>query len=260
MAPIKFEENLRDKLEERSLQPSANSWSKLSDRLDQEEKSGRKPWFGWLSIAAGLIIFLAIAIQVFGSKTTDDAKPELVNEDVKEQQIDEKQPQFKEVNTLDIASEEEILEVQENEKNTVDESKIKNYKSVVKKSSKSDSQLANTSTNDNSKLEKDQNEAHKSEILITEAQVNTQAVAEALDAINTENTVVTDKEVDSLLKVASKELFRDQLKKETAKTVDAKSLLEDVEEEMGQSFRSKVFEALKGSYETVKTAVAERNN
>ena len=35
MAPIKFEENLRDKLEERSLQPSANSWSKLSDRLDK---------------------------------------------------------------------------------------------------------------------------------------------------------------------------------------------------------------------------------
>ena len=161
---------------------------------------------------------------------------------------------------MDIALEEEILQVQENEKNTVAESKIKNYKSEVKKSSKSDSQLANTSTNDNSKLENEQNEAHKSEILITEAQVNTQAVAEALDAINTGNTVVTDKEVDSLLKVASKELFRDQLKKETAKTVDAKSLLEDVEEEMGQSFRSKVFEALKGSYETVKTAVAERNN
>jgi hypothetical protein len=260
MAPIKFEENLRDKLEERSLQPSANSWSKLSDRLDKEEKSGRKPWIGWLSIAAGLIIFLAIAIQVFGSKTTDDAKPELVIEDVKEQQIDEKQPQFEEVNTIDLALEEEILEVQENEKNPVDEAKINNYKSIVKNSSKSDSQLANTSTKDNSKLENDQNEAHKSEILITEAQVNTQAVAEALDAINTENTVVTDKEVDSLLKVASKELFRDQLKKETTKTVDAKSLLEDVEEEMGQSFRSKVFEALKGSYETVKTAVAERNN
>lgn len=260
MAPIKFEENLRDKLEERSLQPSANSWSKLSDRLDKEEKSGRKPWFGWLSIAAGLIIFLAIAIQVFGSKTTDDAKPESVNEDIKEQQIDEKQPQFEEVNTMDIALEEEILEVQEIEKNTVDEPKIKNYKSVVKKSSKPDSQLANTSKKDNSKLENDQNEAHKSEILTTTAQVNTQAVAEALDAINTENTVVTDKEVDSLLKVASKELFRDQLKKETTKTVDAKSLLEDVEEEMGQSFRSKVFEALKGSYETVKTAVAERNN
>ena len=128
MAPIKFEENLRDKLEGRSLQPSANSWSKLSDRLDKEEKSGRKPWIGWLSIAAGLIIFLAIAIQVFGSKTTDNAKPEFVNEDVKEQQIDEKQPQFEEFNTMDLALEEEILEEQENEKKTVDESKIKNYK------------------------------------------------------------------------------------------------------------------------------------
>ena len=72
MAPIKFEENLRDKLEARSLQPSVDSWSKLSKRLDKEEKSVRKPWFGWLSIAAGLIIFLAIAIQVFGSKTNNE--------------------------------------------------------------------------------------------------------------------------------------------------------------------------------------------
>ena len=33
-----------------------------------------------------------------------------------------------------------------------------------------------------------------------------------------------------------------------------------VEDDMGQSFRSKVFEALTESYKTVKTAVAERNN
>lgn len=260
MAPIKFEENLRDKLEERSLQPSANSWSKLSDRLDKEEKSGRKPWFGWLSIAAGLIIFLAIAIQVFGSKSAEEAEPQLVEEDVKEQKIDEKQPQFEEPNTIDLALEEETIEVNEKKSQSVDEPIIRNYKSVVKKSTKSDSQLANTGTKDNTKLEKDQNRSDSNEVLKTENQINTEAVAEALDAIKTEKTIVTDKEVDSLLKVASKELFRNQLKKETSKTVDAKSLLEDVEEEMGQSFRSKVFEALKGSYETVKTAVAERNN
>ena len=260
MAPIKFEEQLKDKLEKRSLQPSADSWSKLSDRLDKEERQSKKPWFGWLSIAAGLILFLAIAIQVFGSKSAEEAKPELVNEDVKEQKIDEKQPQFKELNTIDLALEEETIEVNEKKSQSVDKPKIRNYKSAVKKRPKKDIQFADTRAEDNSKLEQDPSQFHKSEILNKEALINTEAVAKALGTIKTENTIVTDKEVDSLLKVASKELFRNQLKKETSKTVDAKSLLEDVEEEMGQSFRSKVFEALKGSYETVKTAVAERNN
>ena len=44
------------------------------------------------------------------------------------------------------------------------------------------------------------------------------------------------------------------------RTVDANALLQDVEEDLQQSFRSKVFEALQSGYESVITAVAERNN
>jgi hypothetical protein len=86
------------------------------------------------------------------------------------------------------------------------------------------------------------------------------AVTDALKEIKSETASVTDRETDSLLKIASKELFKDKLQKETSKTVDANALLMSVEDDMGQSFRSKVFEALTESYKTVKTAVAERNN
>ena len=86
------------------------------------------------------------------------------------------------------------------------------------------------------------------------------AVANALINLKSENNSVTEREIDSLLKIASKELFKERLQKETSKIVDANALLMSVEDEMGQSFRSKVFEALKESYETVKTAVADRNN
>ena len=48
--------------------------------------------------------------------------------------------------------------------------------------------------------------------------------------------------------------------REGMKTVDANALLQDVESDLQQSFRNKIFEALKNSYETIKTAVAERNN
>ena len=34
MAPIKFEEKIKDKLEQRHLKPSADAWDRLSEKLD----------------------------------------------------------------------------------------------------------------------------------------------------------------------------------------------------------------------------------
>ena len=47
---------------------------------------------------------------------------------------------------------------------------------------------------------------------------------------------------------------------ESTGVVNAHALLQDVEDDLEQSFRSKVFQALKENYITVKTAVAQRNN
>jgi len=41
--------------------------------------------------------------------------------------------------------------------------------------------------------------------------------------------------------------------------VDANALLQDVEAELQDSFRTRVFETLKSTFKTVKTAVADRN-
>ena len=46
MAPIKFEENIKDKLEKRTLTPSSESWSKLSERLDAEDNSSKNQFSG----------------------------------------------------------------------------------------------------------------------------------------------------------------------------------------------------------------------
>ena len=70
---------------------------------------------------------------------------------------------------------------------------------------------------------------------------------------------VKKKEYD-LLKEAEREIFKDKLKNENTRTVNANDLLQDVEADLEQSFRAKVFETLKSSYDSVKTAVANRNN
>ena len=45
MAPIKFEENIKDKLDKRTIQPSTEAWVKLSSRLDAQEQNTSKSRF-----------------------------------------------------------------------------------------------------------------------------------------------------------------------------------------------------------------------
>ena len=263
MAPIKFEEQLKDKLEKRSLSPSSDSWSKLSDRLDAEEKKSKKPLYWWLSIAAGLVLLVAISIQFIKTDQTESAMPTVVEEENKNNNSENfETPIFKvEKEKVIVKSnpDEAKTESKKEDSEILNEPEIIDYKKPVQNNTEYKLAQFENKTNQKTtpeKIEKNQ-ELQKS---ISEELLIKDAVANALQNLNTQNANVTDREVDSLLKLASKELVKEKILKETSKTVDANRLLMSVQDEMGQSFRSKVFEALKESYETVKTAVAERNN
>jgi len=107
MAPIKFEEQLKDKLEKRSLQPSADSWAKLSERLDAQEKNSRSPWFWWMGIAAGVAIMIFLAIQNFGPENDENVSPHLVEENKIEQIIESKTPNVNKIETIELVVEDE---------------------------------------------------------------------------------------------------------------------------------------------------------
>ena len=98
-----------------------------------------------------------------------------------------------------------------------------------------------------------QTQLHKSEV---ESYQRTQALMLLEDMANAE---ITDAEIDSLLRAAQQELFTDKILNSEGK-VDAMALLTEVEEELDDSFRDQIFEALKQGYLKVRTAVADRNN
>ncbi|WP_178985834.1 hypothetical protein [Winogradskyella helgolandensis] len=261
MAPIKFEENIKEKLEQRTLSPSSESWSKLSERLDAEENKSKKPIFWWLSIAAGLLIMIAISTQFFSANESETVLPQVVKENVINEQLNNKQLEPIQKEAIEIVNEDDSIEAIKETLPTVKDSKIIDHKKVIQKKAEPKTQLANQSQPVEESVNLNQqeqlhNEAHR---LLEDAKLKI-AVAEAVETINSDEIAVSDKEIDSLLKLASKELFKDNLKNETLIAVDANALLMSVEDEMGQSFRSRVFEALKESYKTVKTAVADRNN
>jgi outer membrane protein assembly factor BamA len=69
---------------------------------------------------------------------------------------------------------------------------------------------------------------------------------------------VTDAEVDSLLRAAQRQILTDKLFSDGG-SVDAMSLLAEVEDELDESFRDQIFDALKSGYLKLRTAVADRN-
>ena len=86
MAPIKFEEQLKDKLEKRRIKPSDAAWDTLSHRLDQAEGKQKNKGAWWVGIAATLVGVLLTLTFVFKSNT-ELLEPTLVDTDT-ENQID----------------------------------------------------------------------------------------------------------------------------------------------------------------------------
>ena len=68
MEPNKFDYSIKEKMEARSIAPSADSWDRLDVMLDTAEVATRKKRsHSWIYIAAGLIAFLFLA-TVFNMK------------------------------------------------------------------------------------------------------------------------------------------------------------------------------------------------
>lgn len=254
MAPIKFEEQLKEKLEKRSISPSSDSWTQLADRLDAEDQKSNRSLFWWLSIAASIIVLIAVSVTFFTNNTIIET-PQVVIEDNTTKDNDTPKT------TEDLTPKTEVKQNEQIVENKVEDTKptINPKKESLKSPVVNKTQLA-INTNDNQSLDDTKNdETNTIESFDNKALIDKTEITQVISDIKKAREASIDKEVDSLLQLAQKELFKYKLQKET-KVVDANQLLNEVEEDMGQSFRSKVFEALKDSYKTVKTAVAERNN
>lgn len=251
MAPIKFEENIKEKLEKRTLKPSVNAWDKLSERLDNQEESKSKKPYWWLGLAASIVGILFVVSQ-------------FLNEDVKTEEpvIVTNPEKVIESETINIAKEnnnilkasEEVPTQNKEEKKEVLEKKIL----IITKEDKQPSLVAYEAIIEPEvKLE---NKPELPDEKLTFEEQKIQDVIAQVEQLKSENNTVTETDIEALLAEAQKEIQLNRLFNETTGVVDANALLQDVEAELDQSFRTKVFEALKSSYNSVKTAVAQRNN
>ncbi|SHI94318.1 hypothetical protein [Algibacter luteus] len=243
MAPNNIENSIKDKLEKRALTPSVDAWSKLSNKLDVQEKKQNNKAFWWLGIAASIIGVVFVVSQFLNDNTQEISIPKIA--DSPEVIQDEKSNAIVLENT-DLNAVEDLsaspIEIH-------DVKKEQDIVTVVKKSELAKKEVAKTTSIV---------ETPRKELSFEEQKIQ-DVVAQVLIMKN-ENQEITDADIEQLLIEAQKEIKLNRLNNETLNVVDANALLQDVEQELDQSFRSKVFEALKSSFDSVKTAVAQRND
>jgi hypothetical protein len=244
MAPNKFENYIKKSLDEREITPSENAWERISEQLESssEKKSQR---YSAYFIAASIVGLLLISIGYFtGAESL--APMQQATQKPSEKAAEQE-------NVLEYIPEKESSEIQ-----IVDQVEVHKKEPIVK--TEISESVKSTRANDQSTFAVDEMPKVLVDHGATEGIMETKIaeIVAQVDFLERTNGSVTNAEIDTLLRMAQKEVLKNKVF-QRGNTVDAMALLVDVEDELDQSFRDHIFEALKEGYTKVRTAVADRN-
>ncbi|MCB0389081.1 MAG: hypothetical protein KDD23_10735, partial [Winogradskyella sp.] len=79
MAPIKFEDSIKEKLEKRRLEPSTEAWNRLSEKLETNTERSSKKTYVWIGIAASLVGIFLMTYTFFKTSEVSNQNPVLVD-------------------------------------------------------------------------------------------------------------------------------------------------------------------------------------
>ncbi len=244
----KLEKHIKEKLEGRTIAPSASAWDRIAEQVSVQPKRKGRKWYP-LAIAASFIGILLVSILFFTSGPNKETQIQVVeenhgkteaNQDIEVQPselIQKEQPNFREI---EMARTDTAPDTQESPKD------------LALELPKPESVLVQQETK-----RPEQEERLKESIgLIYQKVEEVVAQVEVMESLKKE---VSDAEVDSLLRAAQKQILTDKLFTQNG-SVDAMNLLAEVEDELDETFRDQIFDALKDGYLKLRTAVADRNN
>ena len=265
MAPIKFEDNIREKLEGREIEPSSGAWKKLSERLDENSKK-KSNYTIWYAIAAS-IIGLLIAVSVFSNRgdklnenSTDFVDVNTSERDVPTEKVPNAIENTSEENnkTIVVAEESNPIKLIEKTETRLVKSLPKKKKMVLEnKESEVSEAIAKTIEEDQAgKMSRISEEIVSNDELIMDKRINELVAQVELRQQN--NEIVSEEEINTLLTNAERKIQAERIL--DSKKIDPAALLGDVEVEMEDSFREKVFKALGDGYDIIKTGLVNRNN
>ena len=264
MEPIKIEDKMREKFQERELQPSEDAWKRLESRLgpaQTQQKGGVK----WLAVAAAFIGIVLLATLIFNSEQVVQGT-ELVDREASPVPDEKNKPEMDRELVVPAVEEnssiaEEQVTPRQVQRSTPQQLMPKasdnNVVSEKGKDELSQAIAANTDDRKTEKVEKAVLAPLSKEAAFEELKVE-EIVAE-VKKLEATDGAATPEEIDALLAQAQREIATNRILNSSSGTVDAAALLLDVEIELERSFRDKVFDALGDGYKKIRTAVVERN-
>ncbi len=284
MAPLKFEEKIKEKLEQRAIKPSDNSWEQLVAQLDdvQYKKKGikRRWWYTIAAIFIGVLIMTSIMInQDPASKQRDtqfvDNSEEIIKNDDIQVVLDKNKPEKIIKDNNQTIVENSHKKVNKEDKNVEKENRIvtnddatiitssSSLKNIEPKDSIPKLSYGNQQYN-TAKLVENNKETGtiREKVLPVDSLMIEDKVANVVAQIKElqkNKAQVTDEEINQLLLKAQREITTKKIF-QSSNEVSASALLQDVENELDETFKQRVFEALKTGFQKVKTAVVERDN
>lgn len=256
MAPNKFEENIKNKLEKRTIQPSKDAWAKLENRLDSTDKKRKNKTIFWIGLAASIVGILLVASQFFNEAPLENSTPVLVvtPEAIKQNDNTELAKEESTVEEPISSSEEPTTEMQTTKiavKYTINsEAKREPFKAVSNEVAQAENNIEGQ--------EAEPDELQLQNLSFEELKI--QQVIAHVQILKDQDSAISDADLDALLNQAQNDIEQEKLYRENSGIVDARSLLQDVEADLDRTFRDKVFEALRANFNFVKTAVAQRND
>ncbi len=226
MEPNKIDNQIREKLNAREIQPPAQAWDRLDAMLTVSEEKKPKKGYGWFFVAASTILFFGLGFFLFNSNETKE--------------INNSNPIVTTIN-------EEIDSVGTNKVNQIS---VENVKPVLVQNevNYSKKELRNIKPVKTEELIKEKN------IFQENPTPNTQhPSSNSYKYVSPENLLAEvqtgEKVITSDKKISPKAKMK----------VDANSLLTNVEKELDENYRETTLDKLNRKFQDAKSALANRN-
>jgi hypothetical protein len=244
MAQNKLEHQIREKLNNREIQPSAQAWDRLDAMLTvAEEKKTKRSFllsYSFIGIAASVLVLVTLGLFLFNQNKLETQ----TTNSVVETNIDIKDTNKKRSSELQIpivSNQNQVVTTSENKQLI-----INNHRgSIIKKS-----QSSNKKTNQKPRINQNQfiPNPENERVVQNASQIQKNSDKREVVLINDEALIAT-------LNVAANKAIEKDIRYKT----NSKSLLNEVDSELEKTFREKVLTTINKKYNSARESLANRN-
>jgi hypothetical protein len=238
MEPNKIDLEIKNKLDARTIQPSAQAWDRLNAKLDVVEKTKVKRNYKWIYIAAcfvGFFLLGTVFFTVFNTKIIKKYEPGVVLE----QKTDVNNSEESKANNPNILP------------RSIQNKVLKEHKIIANNSIKKQSiQLLNKEDTVSTI-----NQSKENNLVVNSSEnSNCQSVSKNR-YISAEKLLaeISNNKVEKASSNVPTERYKSGI------AINANSLLISAESELNQSFRETALEKLNKNYNAIKTVLVNRN-